>query len=142
MHDKMQANLICAIIAGNFLTKDEDRFVTEHLFLHGRIERLTNCHLKGKCETAHARLTTRALTELPPASVANERNACLRRANDALARKLDRVGVKREKARVAMDVFFVSFDGRKRWRRGQVGEGGNLVNAERTMIEARLCNAF
>ena len=105
MHDKMQANLICTIIAGDFLTKYEDRFVTEHLFFHGRIERLTNRHLKGKCETAHARLTIRALTELPPASVANERIACLRAANDALARKLDRVGVKRKKALVAMDVF-------------------------------------
>ena len=117
MHDKLQANLICAIIAGDFLTKDEDRFVTEHLFLHGCIKRLTNRHLKEKCETVHAWQTTRALTELPPASVANERNACLRGANDALARKLDKVGVKREKALAAMYLFFVSFDGRERWRR-------------------------
>jgi len=57
-----------------------------------------------------------------------------------LARKLDRVGVKREKALVAMGVIFVSFDERKRRRRDQVGEGENLVT-ERT-IEPRLCNAF
>lgn len=57
-----------------------------------------------------------------------------------MARKLDRVGVKREKALVAMDVIFVSFDERKRRRRDQVGEGENLVT-ERT-IEPRLCNAF
>lgn len=56
---------------------------------------------------------SRTVMELPPASVANERNACLRGATDALARKLDRVGVKREKALVAMDVFFVSFDGKE-----------------------------
>ena len=39
--------------------------------------------------------------------MANERNACLRVANDALARKLDRVGVKREKALEAMEFFGV-----------------------------------
>lgn len=48
MHNTMQAHLICAIIAGDFLTKYEDFLVTKHLFLHGCIERLTNRHLKGK----------------------------------------------------------------------------------------------
>ena len=67
-----------------------------------------------------ARLMTRALTELPPASVANERNACLRVANDALARKLDRVGVKREKALEAME-FFGVFRRKEELERGESG---------------------
>jgi hypothetical protein len=45
------------------------------------------------------------LTELPPASVANERNAFLRWARDAPARKFARAGTSREMFLAAMDFF-------------------------------------
>jgi hypothetical protein len=38
-------DLVGTIVAGDFLTENEDRFVTEHLFLHGCVKRLANRHL-------------------------------------------------------------------------------------------------
>lgn len=63
--------------------------------------------------------------------MANERNACLRGANDALARKLDRVGVKREKALVAMDVFLCVFRRKEEMEKGGSGRRREPVRGER-----------
>lgn len=41
-------DLVSAIIAGDFLTHNEDLFVAKHFLLHSRVECLTNRHLKKR----------------------------------------------------------------------------------------------
>lgn len=40
-----ETDLVCTVVARDFLAEDEDVVVTNHLLLHGHIERITHGHL-------------------------------------------------------------------------------------------------
>ena len=43
-----ETDLVCTVVARDFLAEDEDVIVTNHLLLHGHIERITHGHLGRK----------------------------------------------------------------------------------------------